>query len=78
MDKNEMLLKIAAILTALADCNGSPESMLYIFCDMDMDKWTKLRYVLVESKLVSIKSNYVTLTPQGIETAAKLNKAISN
>lgn len=76
LTKNELLIKVAAIVTTLDEIGGSPEFMLYIFCDMDMDKWIKLRYILVETGLVQIKSNYVTLTDSGKVTASKLNKAL--
>lgn len=73
-----MLAKIAAVIATLADTNGSSESMLYIFFDMNMDTWTKVRQILVESGLITIKGNFVTLTESGRETAAKLNHAIGD
>ena len=78
MDKNELLTRIAAILTTLDETKGSPESMLYIFMGMDMDKWSQVRNILIDADLVQIKSHYVTLTPKGKETAQKLNKAIGH
>jgi predicted transcriptional regulator len=72
------LQKVAAIIATLGETNGSPESMLYIFCDMDMDKWTAMRYALVQSDLIIIKGNYVTLTAKGKALADKLNKTIGH
>ena len=77
MDKNEFLVKVAAIITTLLETGGSPESMLYIFCDMDMDNWTKMSYILTTADLVTIKGNYVTLTENGRKAAEKINQAIS-
>lgn len=77
MSKNEAFIKIAAILSALLETNGSPESMLYIFCDMDMDNWQMLRHILIETNLVDIKGNYVTLTEDGRIKAEKLNALVS-
>lgn len=79
MTNNEMLVKIAAILTTLLEAgSGAPESTFYVaVCNMNMDEWTKLRYVLVESKLVSVKGNYVTLTELGKEKATMLNKLVA-
>ena len=71
-----MLAKIAAVIATLDETNGSPESMLYIFFSMDMDLWTKVRTILIESNLITVKGNYVTLTPAGKVTAQKLNQAI--
>jgi hypothetical protein len=78
MNKNEILSRVAAIITTLDETNGSPESMLYIFFDMNMDLWTKVRCILVETDLVQIKGNFVTLTANGRATAQRLNKVISN
>lgn len=78
MDKNYVMVRVAAILTTLLETNGAPESYLYIFMDMDMDKWQTIRRILIEAGFVQIKSNYVTLTQLGIQTAEKLDKAISN
>ena len=70
------IAKIAAIVTTLNETDGAPESMLYIFLDMNMDEWQTMRHLLVSNGLITIKGNYVTLTEQGKETARKLNKAI--
>jgi len=78
MAKDEMLVKIAAILTTLDETNGSPESMLYIFFDMNMDSYSKVRDILISAGLIRIKSHYVTLTNSGKVTAQKLNKVIGN
>ena len=72
-----MIAKIASILSTLNETNGSPESMLYIFFDMDMDLWSRVRAVLIESELITIKGNYVTLTEKGRETAIKIDKAVA-
>ena len=72
MTKDMMLMRIAAILTALAETNGTPESMLYIFCEMDMQAYETIRDILVRAKYVTIKGNYVTLTNNGKEMAQKI------
>ena len=68
-----MLAKIAAVIATLDETNGSPESMLYIFFDMNMDVWTRVRDVLLEGDMITIKGNYVTLTEKGREIARKIN-----
>lgn len=75
----EMLAQVAAIITALAETNGSPESMLYVFVGMDINKWERMRYVLTSGvkPLVTIRSNYVTLTSHGKLTADRINAAIA-
>jgi len=72
------LAKIAAVIATLDETNGSPESMLYIFFDMNMDLWSSVRSILVKGELVTIKGNYVTLTEKGRQIAKRLNKAIAN
>lgn len=76
MDKQEAFVMVAAILTTLLETGGSPESMLYIFCNMDMNKWQIIRSVLLDCKWVSISGHYVTLTAEGTLTAEALNKAL--
>lgn len=76
MDKKLLLSRIAAILTTLLETNGSPESMLYIFCDMNMDHYSTIRDILLDSKLIAIKGHYVTLTDKGKDTAQQLNSVI--
>lgn len=72
-----MIAKIAAVLSALKETNGSPESMLYIFFDMNMDVWTRVREVLISENLISIKGNYVTLTAYGLKKATQIDEAVA-
>lgn len=67
---------VAAIITALDDTGGSPESMLYVFLGTNMDLWTKVRDVLIDGDLITVSGHYVTLTQKGKETAGKLNAAM--
>ena len=70
--------KLAALITTLAEVNGSPESQLYMFFDMNMQLWSEVREVLVSRKLISICNHYVTLTPDGVKLAHKLNDVWGN
>jgi len=72
-----VIAKIAAIIATLDETNGSPESMLYIFFDMNMDVWTKVKTILIDADMITIKGNYVTLTAKGKETAKLLNEKLS-
>ena len=69
------LARVAAILATLEETNGSPESILYIFCDSNLEEWHFIRGILLEAKLIEINAHYVTLTAKGQETAQKLNAA---
>lgn len=75
MTKDLLITRIAAIVSSIE--TGTPESMLYIFCDMNMDDYQTIRDILLKAGLVTIKGHFVTLTPEGKMTADKLNKAIS-
>jgi hypothetical protein len=77
MSRNELLVKVAAILSTLEETNGSPESMLYIFCDMNMDKWQYLRSILLSANFIQIRGHFVTLTEDGRIKANTINQAIA-
>jgi len=77
MDK-QLLAVIAAILTALLETNGSPESMLYIFLDMNMERYSIVKQLLLQSKFIEIKANYVTLTELGKQKAEQINSKLNN
>lgn len=78
MDSKRGLVLVAGILSALLETGGSPESNLYILCDMDMTRWETIRYILVESGLVTIKGYFVTLTAKGKETAESIDAVLAN
>jgi predicted transcriptional regulator len=77
MTKDLLLARIAAIVGTLEETNGSPESMLYIFCEMNMSDWQTIRDILMDAGLVTIKSHYVTLTAKGSETAKRINQTVA-
>jgi predicted transcriptional regulator len=72
-----MLAKFAAMISTLNETNGAPESSLYIFFDMNMDVWQRVRSMLISEELVTIKGHFVTLTAKGREMAAKIDAAVS-
>lgn len=77
MNKQDMMVKIAAIVSALDETGGSPESMLYIFCNMNIHEYNTIRDILVQGGLVTVKGNFVTLTAKGQDTAKELNKVLT-
>lgn len=76
--QSETIMKVAAILTALQDTGGSPESMLYIFCDMDIHYWNTLKTLMLSGKLIHISANFVTLTDKGRKTAQDINALVAS
>lgn len=77
MNKNGVLTRVAAIVTALEETGGTPESMLYIFCEMDMEDWHMIKDILIKSGLMKCSGFYCSLTEQGIKTAKELNSVIN-
>lgn len=75
----ETLITVASILCALAECGGCPESMLYIHCGTDMDKWTFIRGLMTVGKnpLITIKGNWVTLAAAGKKAADEINASLT-
>lgn len=80
MTQQEAMLKTAAILTALEDGNnqGTPESMLYIFCDMDIHFWNSLKTIMLTAGLIKVSANFVTLTDKGRRTAQDINRLVAS
>lgn len=77
MNRKDLLVKIAAIISVLAEVDGSPESTLYLACGSDMALWEVIRSILVESGQVKISNHYARLTEVGKETAARLNHSLA-
>ena len=73
---DQRMIKIASVIATLQETNGSPESMLYIFFDMNIHSWTAVRDTLRTNGLIKISGNFVTLTEKGEALATRLNKAI--
>ena len=76
MTNNDLILRVATIVSTLAEIDGSPESMLYVFCNMDMHGYETARDVLLQMELITIESHYVKLTAKGKDVARKINARI--
>ena len=76
MTREECNALLCAVLSTLAETNGSPESVLYCGLGCDMAKWETLRGIMLAGQLVSITGNYVTLTERGREIAAKIDALV--
>jgi predicted transcriptional regulator len=78
MTREQINTYLCAILSTLAETNGSPESMLYIGIGMDMNRWEIIRRIMLAGALVEIsQAHYVTLTEKGKELAAKIDAALA-
>lgn len=79
MTRNEMNVRLAAILTTLAEpgLDGAAESMLYLgACGGNMDDWSQVRMILLAANLVEITpSHQVFITETGRAMAKKVEAA---
>lgn len=71
-----MAQKIAAVIATLQEVGSSPESILYMFFDMNLSLWTMVRNALIEDGIITLKSGLVTLTCKGQVLATELNAVI--
>lgn len=78
MTTDECTAYVAAIVSSLAETTGQPESMLYIVCGTDLDKWNTIKRILVSSRWIQIRNHYVTLTDSGRQIAAKIDAALAH
>lgn len=75
----QMLLYVATIVSTLNETyDGTPESNLYLFLNMDMDLWQRVKLVLLKTKMITIKGNYIRLTEAGKATAQKIDGMLKN
>lgn len=78
MTKNDILTKVAACITTLAETGGSPESMLYIaLTNSNLQDWNDLRDTMVKVGFIQVTNHYVTLTDLGLTTAAKIEAKLA-
>lgn len=78
MTNNEIITYLAAILTTLAESDGTPESTLYLAVGMDMTKWETVKAILTGESWISIApSHWVTITDSGRVMADKINAVLA-
>ena len=76
MDKQQLYVYIAAILTTLTEFKDTAESTLYMLTEMDMRKHRTVMAVLTEMNWVKVSNHRVSITDDGREIAAKLNEVL--
>lgn len=75
---NKINSLIVAILTTLAETNGSPSSMIYLALGMDLNLWNLIAGIMVKGGLVTITNHFVTLTPKGREMANQIEAKLAS
>lgn len=73
MDKKELLLRVAAILTTLNESDWSPETMLYLGTGSNLDEWMQVKFLLVSSGMVTAQHDTLAITDKGRELANRIN-----
>ena len=74
MNKKQLIV-LSAILTTLDETDGSPESMIWLGLGKQIetiDQFYHLMGKLTDNGLVTIESNYVTITEKGKTLVARL------
>jgi hypothetical protein len=67
-------MKCAAVLVALLESQGTPESLLYIAIGCNLDDWYILKATLLRTMMIDEPTpNWIVLTPKGIELARKIH-----
>lgn len=69
-------LTIAAMISALSEGRGMPESHLYLAIGCDLNEWNRIKAAMMTSELIREEFHFVTLTPNGRTLAARLNETI--
>jgi hypothetical protein len=79
MTRKDLTIYTAAILTTLDEepSGGCPESHLYIALGMDLQKWHAVRDFLQSFDWITIRVNWVEITAEGRDIAAKVTAAQS-
>jgi hypothetical protein len=78
MTSGQVFQLFAAVLTTLHEVGtGCPESTIYLALGMNMDVYLAIRNLMVASKLITVKGNYITITAKGHEMAIKCNEAVA-
>ena len=78
MSRNDVNAALCAILTTLREVGEpAPESSIYMALGMDIDKYHALRTIMLNCKLVSLSSHALSLTPEGVAMADKINAHVA-
>lgn len=74
MDKKQLYIYVAAILTTALETEPTPfpETMAYIAIGHDMAKWEIVKSALLACKFITISGHSIALTPHGRDVARKL------
>ena len=79
MNKQEIYAYVAAIVTTLAEFEGSvAESTVYIALGMDLDLYHRVARIMRQIDVVRITGNRIALTASGRAFAAELQETLDN
>ena len=76
MTRNELNMKLAAIITTLDEVPFAPASNLYLLMDSNMADYETVKMILQTGGLATFGSSTATITEAGRAMAAKINAAL--
>lgn len=78
MTREQILTRVAAVLTTLLETDGGPESSVYLALGANLSDWMGLKGLMLQSDLIRVdRSNWVTLTEKGRQTAEECNAVLA-
>lgn len=73
--RRRIIIEVSAVLLALDEVGGCPESAFYLGLGMDIRRWENVKSVLQRCELATFKNNEVRLTEKGKLVAQQLENA---
>ena len=80
MDKKQVMVYLAMILTTLVDLESSgpiPKSSIYMAMRMDINKYSTMESIMLDAGLCTVTSETISLTDKGRALGIKCNEAIA-
>lgn len=77
MTKNELFVKLAAVIATIDEVEEAPEVSMYLALGMDLDLWYMIKNILIVAGLAKANNNHtMSITPAGHEMALKIKAAV--
>jgi hypothetical protein len=76
MTRNELNMKLAAVITTLDEVPFAPASNLYLLMDSNMEDYETAKMILQTGGLATFTASTATITEAGRAMAAKINAAL--
>lgn len=78
MSEQQVMARVAAILSTLLEAGGGPESSVYLALGSNLSLWQGIKGLMVRSDLIRVDGNsWVELTEKGREIAEQCNAVLA-